>query len=121
MFRGPKVCFLIDLQIADLYCVRDLNIHLDGFDLSACPLIKRKELLRSILPRDNTGRIRFTDHITGSGERLFESLKALKLEGMVMKRKDSVYAFMRCRDWVDSSNVCVAGDNSETHRELELD
>jgi ATP-dependent DNA ligase len=29
-----------------------------------------------------------------------KKLEALKLEGMVMKRKDSVYAFMRCRDWL---------------------
>jgi bifunctional non-homologous end joining protein LigD len=62
--------------------------------------VKRKALLKSILLKENTGRIRFTDHVSGSGERLFEKLEALKLEGMVMKRKDSVYAFMRCRDWL---------------------
>lgn len=50
-------------------------IYLDGFDLTACPLVKRKQLLRSILPKDNAGRIRFTDHVTGSGERLFKSSK----------------------------------------------
>lgn len=75
-------------------------LYLDGFDLTACPLIKRKAMLKNILPKDNTGRIRFTDHISGSGERLFEKLEALQLEGMVMKRKDSVYAFARCRDWL---------------------
>ena len=32
--------------------------------------------------------------------RLFEKIEALNLEGMVMKRKDSVYAFARCRDWL---------------------
>lgn len=75
-------------------------LYLDGFDLTACPLIKRKALLKRILPKDNTGRIRFTDHIDGNGERFFEKLEALRLEGMVMKRKDSVYAFGRCRDWL---------------------
>lgn len=75
-------------------------LYLDGFDLTSCPLVKRKALLKSILPKDNTGRVRFTDHVSGSGERLFEKLEALRLEGMVMKRKDSVYAFMRCRDWL---------------------
>jgi bifunctional non-homologous end joining protein LigD len=80
-------------------------LYLDGFDLSRCPLVKRKELLRSILPKDNTGRIRFTEHITGSGERLFAKLEALQLEGMVMKRKDSVYAFMRSRDWLKVKTV----------------
>ena len=32
-------------------------LYLDGFDLTSCPLVKRKELLRSILPKDNTGRM----------------------------------------------------------------
>ena len=75
-------------------------LYLDGFDVTRCPLIKRKELLKKILPKDNTGRIRYTDHITGKGERLFEKIETLNLEGMVMKRKDSVYAFTRCRDWL---------------------
>jgi ATP dependent DNA ligase domain len=70
------------------------------FTMPPCPLVKRKELLRKILPKDNTGRVRFTDHITGSGERLFEKLEALQVEGMVMKRKDSVYSFNRCRNWL---------------------
>jgi bifunctional non-homologous end joining protein LigD len=80
-------------------------LHLDGFDLTACPLIKRKEMLRRILPKDNTGRIRFTDHIIGNGNGLFERLEALSLEGMVMKRKDSVYSSSRCRDWLKVKTV----------------
>ena len=66
---------------------------------------KRKTLLKRILPTDNTGRIRFTDHIEGSGERLFEKLDALQFEGMVMKRKDSVYAFARSRDWLKVKTI----------------
>jgi bifunctional non-homologous end joining protein LigD len=75
-------------------------LYLDGYDLTGCPLIKRKALLKRILPKDNTGRIRFTDHINHSGERLFEKLEALQLEGMVMKRKNSVYSGLRSRDWL---------------------
>jgi hypothetical protein len=44
-------------------------------------LIKRKALLKSILPKDNTGRVRFTDHVTGSGERLFEKARSLETRG----------------------------------------
>ena len=73
-------------------------LYLDGFDLTKCPLVKGKALLKRILPEDNTGRVRFTEHITGSGEQLFDQLEALNLEGMVMKRKDSVYAFTRCSE-----------------------
>jgi len=56
-------------------------LHLDGYDLTGCPLIKRKTLLKHILPRDNTGRIRFTDHIIGNGEALFQKVEALKATG----------------------------------------
>ena len=55
---------------------------------------------RRIVPKNNTGRIRFTDHITGNGEALFQKLEALNLEGMVMKRKDSVYSPLQSRDWL---------------------
>jgi bifunctional non-homologous end joining protein LigD len=75
-------------------------LHLDGFDLTGCPLITRKALLRRILPKDNTGRIRFTDHIIGNGEALFKKVEALNLEGIVMKRKDSVYSGLQSRDWL---------------------
>jgi bifunctional non-homologous end joining protein LigD len=96
-FRRGRKCSIV-------FYAFDL-LHLDGFDLTACPLIKRKALLKRILPKDNTGRIRFTDHITGNGERLFDKLEALNLEGMVMKRKDSVYAFTRCRDWLKVKTI----------------
>ena len=72
----------------------------DGFDLTGCPLLARKALLRRILPKDNTGRIRFTDHIIGNGQALFQKVEALNLEGMVMKRKDSVYSGLPSRDWL---------------------
>jgi bifunctional non-homologous end joining protein LigD len=62
------------------YCF-DL-LYLDGYDLRNCPLIKRKALLKSILPKHNTGRIRFTDHVSSAdGERLFVKLEPLHIEG----------------------------------------
>jgi len=85
--------------VAIVFYAFDL-LYLDGFNLTACSLVQRKALLKKILPKNNTGRIRFTEHISGSGERLFKKLEALQLEGMVMKRKDSVYVSMRCRDWL---------------------
>jgi bifunctional non-homologous end joining protein LigD len=63
-------------------------------------LLKRKALLKRVLPKDNTARVRYNDHISGSGDQLFQFLEALSLEGMVMKRKDSVYSGLRSRDWL---------------------
>ena len=95
----PRFNRLRSRSTAVVFYAFDL-LYLDGFDLSQCPLIKRKALLKRILPRNNTGRIRFTEHISGNGEQLFKQIEALNLEGMVMKRKDSVYAFTKCRDWL---------------------
>jgi hypothetical protein len=71
--------------IAQLCSMLSIYFYLDGYDLTGCPLIKRKTLLKHIPPKDNTGRIRFTDHIIGNGEALFQRLEALNLERMVMK------------------------------------
>jgi bifunctional non-homologous end joining protein LigD len=89
-FKRERKCSLV-------FYAFDL-LYLDGFDLTACPLSKRKALLKRILPKDNTGRIRFTDHIEAKGEGCLRSLKHCNLEGMVMKRKDPVYVSTRCRD-----------------------
>jgi ATP-dependent DNA ligase len=81
-------------------CFMHSTCYLDGYDMKACPLVKRKALLKRILPKTNTGRVRYTDHISCSGQQLFRFLDALNLEGMGMKRKDSVYASIRSRDWL---------------------
>jgi len=69
----------------------------DGGDLSQYPLVARKSALKKILRKARIGRIRYTEHIEEQGERLFKELEAMQLEGMVAKRKDSVYAFSRSR------------------------
>ena len=56
--------------------------------------------MRRILPKQNTRRIRFTDDVSAKGEALFQKLEALNLEGMVMKRKDSVYSGLQSHDWL---------------------
>ena len=45
------------------------------------------------------------DYIAGNGERLVKKLEGLNLGGMMMKRKDSVFAFMRCRDWLKMTTI----------------
>ncbi|SRR6266498_1494146 len=109
-FRGGRKCSIV-------FYAFDL-LHLDGFDLTGCALIRRKALLKYILPKDNTCRIRFMDHIAGNGERLFEKLEALNLEGMVMKRKDSIYAFSRCRGWLKVKTVAEKDDDAKANRNL---
>lgn len=65
-------------------------LYLDGYDLTSCPLVKTESPAKKILPRENMGRIRFTEHVAGNGEELFQKVEALDLEGIVMKRKGSL-------------------------------
>ena len=74
-------------------------LYLNGDDLTQKPLTERKRILKRILPKSDTGRIRYTEHITGDGEQLFRELEKRKLEGMVAKRADSLYVGGRTRAW----------------------
>jgi bifunctional non-homologous end joining protein LigD len=75
-------------------------MFLDGLSLTELPLLERKALLRRILPKRLTGRIRFTDHVIERGMDLFTALEAQQLEGMVAKRGDSVYVSGRSKEWL---------------------
>jgi hypothetical protein len=47
-------------------------------------------------------------HTPGTLIKLFKKLEALSLEGMVMKRKDSVYSAVQSRNWLKVSTVAAA-------------
>ncbi|MDR6145251.1 bifunctional non-homologous end joining protein LigD [Sphingomonas sp. SORGH_AS870] len=74
-------------------------LSLDGEDLTELPLVQRKERLRAIVP-DGDETIRFAEHVTGSGEALFDRLCAEGLEGVVSKQAGSRYPGGRSRDWL---------------------
>jgi bifunctional non-homologous end joining protein LigD len=65
-------------------------LHLNGEDLRGLPLIERKARLKRLLRRKRS-RILYVDHIEKHGQRLFEKVCGLDLEGIVAKRKDSLY------------------------------
>ncbi|MYE12209.1 MAG: DNA ligase D [Gammaproteobacteria bacterium] len=69
-----------------------------GHDLRGLPLLARKELLQAMLP--STGPVRYSEHIEGSGIRVFEHVQSLGLEGVVGKRADSPYRAGRSDTWV---------------------
>ncbi len=71
-----------------IYYVFDL-IYLDGHDLMNLPLIRRKEILKRVLP--SLPGIRYTDHIARDGVVFFDIVKEKGLEGLVAKHSRSVY------------------------------
>lgn len=75
-------------------------LSLNGKDLTKLPLIKRKNILRHLLKRKKWRYLRFSDHIEKVGKKLFEKAKENGLEGIIAKRKQSLYRFSRSKDWL---------------------
>ena len=73
-------------------------IWLDGYDLSALPLLVRKALLRDALTFGDP--IRFSEHLDEDGETAFRSACEKGWEGLVAKRATSPYSHARSRDWL---------------------
>jgi len=81
-----------------LYYVFDL-LYFQGHDLTNLPLVRRKELLKEILPSDP--HIKFSDHVWKEGTLFFHVVKQKGLEGIIAKQAGSVYRMgRRSRQWL---------------------
>ncbi len=81
-----------------LYYVFDL-LYFHGHDLTGLPLLRRKELLKKILP--SAPRIRFSDHVWKEGVLFYAVAKEKRLEGIVAKHSQSLYETgRRSRQWL---------------------
>ena len=63
---------------------------LDGKDIRSLPLDDRKAALGKLLRKAKPG-IRYSEHISGDGKRIFERACMMGLEGIVSKRLNSPY------------------------------
>lgn len=80
------------------YYVFDL-LHFRGHDLTGLPLLRRKELLKKILP--SVPNIQFSDHIEKEGVLFFKAAKEKGLEGIMAKMAQSPYQIgRRSRQWL---------------------
>lgn len=71
----------------------------DGRDVRTMPLIERKALLKSVLPKQSL--LRYSDHIETKGKTLFKHMQERGLEGVIAKRADSPYREnVRGQDWL---------------------
>jgi len=71
---------------------------LEGFDLRGLPLIKRKALLRKVLPE--AGPLRYSEHFETNGEALYDQAVGMGLEGIVAKKADAPYKSGRSDLWL---------------------
>jgi bifunctional non-homologous end joining protein LigD len=82
-----------------VYLVFDL-LEVDGGSLLSLPLEERKARLHALLARGTGRRIRYADHVVGHGEAFFEQATKLGVEGIVSKRRDSLYQPGRRSGWL---------------------
>jgi bifunctional non-homologous end joining protein LigD len=96
-------------DIPVLYYVFDL-LYLDGYDLRRVTLEERKELLAKITIPE--GPVGYSDHFP-QGKALFDVAKKKGLEGILAKRRSSVYEERRTREWlkikITQTLDCVIG------------
>jgi bifunctional non-homologous end joining protein LigD len=80
------VFYLFDLP----YC--------DGHDLRRVPVEERRALLQSVLKESH--RLRFSQEVGGDAGAILQSACHLGLEGVIGKRRGSIYVQRRSDDWI---------------------
>ncbi len=79
-------------------------LYQDGKTLTELPLMNRKRLLKSVV-RENA-RLAISRYIERRGVDFYHIAEKQGLEGVVAKRKDSIYVFdKRTRDWIKIKNL----------------
>ncbi len=82
-----------------VYYVFDLPYY-DGLDLREVTLAQRREILRTAVTRHPQAGIRFSEGFDQDPQNLLASAQRLGLEGVIGKRKDSVYTSRRSPNWI---------------------
>jgi bifunctional non-homologous end joining protein LigD len=80
-----------------LYYAFDL-LYLDGYDWRRVPLEDRKKELASVLIAGDS--LRYSDHYEKEGKALFEIAREKGLEGILAKKRDSIYQERRSAEWL---------------------
>jgi bifunctional non-homologous end joining protein LigD len=78
--RGEPVFYTFDL------------LWLNGEDLRHLPLVRRKERLRRLMDRNKCPSLLYAQYVEGRGKALFKQIRKWDMEGIICKRKDSVYS-----------------------------
>ncbi len=85
-----------------LYYVFDI-LHYQGRDVTGLPLVKRKELLKKIIP--NSEHVKVSDHVWNDGVSFFRAARKKGLEGIMAKHSKSRYhEGVRSRKWLKIKN-----------------
>jgi bifunctional non-homologous end joining protein LigD len=104
---GRRVAARRDVPV--LYYAFDL-LYLDGYDLRRVALEQRKQMLREVVAEGDG--LRYSEDFP-QGVALFSAAKEKGLEGILAKRRTSIYEERRTRDWlkikITQTVDCVIG------------
>jgi bifunctional non-homologous end joining protein LigD len=85
--RGRLVYYIFDL------------LYLDGYELFDLPLHNRKELLKQLIPENDT--LKYLDHIENDGIKFFDEASGKGYEGIIGKLRNSkYYPGKRSKEWL---------------------
>lgn len=106
---------LLSEQIPAVYIVFDI-LMLDGKDVTNSPLLERKGMLQRIV--SESSRLMLCPYVEGQGKEYYKAVSAEGLEGIIAKRKDSLYHPGKRSDaWLKIKKVrtvdCVIGGFTE--------
>ncbi len=96
-FRPGGKRGVVNADVPILYFAFDL-LYLDGYDWRKVPLEERKKKLSEIIILGD--RLRLSDHYEREGIALFEVAKQKGLEGILAKKRDSIYQERRSSEWL---------------------
>jgi bifunctional non-homologous end joining protein LigD len=84
-----------------MYYLFDIPYY-NGYDLTETPLIERKKFLKQLFDQmqPEPATLRYSDHVEGSGDMVYEHACRLSLEGILSKDSLSSYQQKRTRTWV---------------------
>lgn len=82
-----------------IYYLFDVPFY-DGYDLRNASLVERRALLQKLFEAPIPDEIRFSDVFNASPAEILDSACQLGLEGVIGKRKTSVYVSRRSQDWI---------------------
>jgi bifunctional non-homologous end joining protein LigD len=81
------------------YFLFDLPFY-DGYDLRPSSVVERRELLKTLFAKPVPEQIRFSEVFDAPADAVLDSACRLGLEGIIGKRKTSVYVSRRSPDWI---------------------
>lgn len=86
-------------EVNFIFYVFDL-LYYDKYNLTSLPLIERKKVLQRFIPDSDGPVLRYSDHVIGSGKKIFNESCKLALEGIVSKDCQSTYLQKRTKNWL---------------------